>query len=103
MQCLCDVPWASCVNSWGAGLGAGAGRDEALHSHLQGIQFQLCRGLQIHLRGLSAQPLGSSAQGGRVHSLPGMMPLALSETFQVGREGHPGHLDTSGLEDMGSL
>lgn len=103
MQCLCDVPWASCVNSWSAGVGAGAGRDEALQSHLQGTRFQLCRGLQTHLHGCSAQSLGSSGQGGRVHSLPGMMLLALSETFQVGRAGHPDHLDTSGLEDMGGL
>lgn len=71
--------------------------------HLQDIQIQLCRRLETRLPGPSAEPRGSSSQGDRAHSLPIMMPLALSERFQVGRERHPDHLDTSGLEDRDGL
>ena len=109
MQCLCDVLWASCMSSWpnprgeGGGLGEGLGGSEGSQSHLQSTQIQLCRGSETHLLGRPAQPLGSSSQGDRAHSLPMMRPLALSERFQVGRERHPDHLDTSSLEDMGGL
>lgn len=90
------------VRAWGQDRGR-AWEEKGRQAHLQGTQIQLCMGLQTRSHGLSAYSLGSSSQGDRAHSLPVMLPLALSERCPVGRERHPDHLDTSGLGDMGGL
>lgn len=85
------------------GQGQGLGREQGWQAHLQDTQTQLCRGLQTRLQGPSAWPLGNSSQGDRAHSLPMMLPPALSERCPVGRERHLEPPDTSGLEDTGGL